>query len=42
MIPDLVLIVVNTASTTRNFNLKFKGKSVQMTLDSGAVGTYIW
>ena len=37
-----VLIVVNTAGTTKNFNLKFKGKSVQLTLDSGAVGTYIW
>lgn len=37
-----VLIVVNTAGTTKNFNLKFKGKSVQLSLDSGAVGTYLW
>jgi glucosylceramidase len=37
-----VLIVVNTASTAKNFNIKFKGKSVQVSLPSGAVGTYIW
>lgn len=37
-----VLIVVNTAGTTKNFNLQFRGKSVQLSLDSGAVGTYIW
>ena len=37
-----VLIVINTAATLKNFNLKFKGKAVQLTLDSGAVGTYIW
>jgi glucosylceramidase len=37
-----VLIVVNTSSALKKFNLKFKGKSVSLTLDSGAVGTYIW
>jgi len=37
-----VLIVMNTSSAMQNFNLKFKGKSVSLTLDSGAVGTYIW
>jgi len=37
-----VLIVLNTSSAVKKFNLKFKGKSVSMTLDSGAVGTFIW
>jgi glucosylceramidase len=37
-----VLIVVNTEAVTKNFNIKFKGKSVQVSLPGGAVGTYIW
>jgi glucosylceramidase len=37
-----VLIVINTGPATKNFNLKFRGESVQLSLDSGAVGTYVW
>jgi len=37
-----ILIVVNTAATKKNFNLKFRSESVRLSLDSGAVGTYIW
>jgi glucosylceramidase len=37
-----VLIVVNTSGALKNFSLKYKGKYVSLTLDSGAVGTYIW
>jgi len=39
---EKVLIVVNTATVAKSFNIKFKGKSVPLFLDSGAVGTYIW
>jgi glucosylceramidase len=37
-----VLIIVNTASTLKNFNVTFNGKSAMLTLDGGAVGTYVW
>lgn len=37
-----VLIVVNTAPAKKNFNVKFRGSTVQLSLDSGAAGTYIW
>jgi glucosylceramidase len=37
-----VLIVLNDNSTGQQFNLKFNGKSVTVTLDKGAVGTYVW
>lgn len=37
-----VLIVVNTTLVPKKFNIKYKGKSVQPSLDAGAVGTYIW
>jgi len=37
-----VLIVLNTSGTMKSFNLKYKEKSVSLTLDSGAAGTYIW
>lgn len=37
-----VLIVLNDNSTTQQFNLKYKDKMVNISLDKGAVGTYIW
>ncbi|MCU0377320.1 MAG: glucosylceramidase [Bacteroidales bacterium] len=37
-----VLIVLNTSPAKKNFNIKFRGKGVQVSLDTGAVGTYIW
>ena len=37
-----VLIVLNDNNATQQFNLKFKEKTVTLTLDKGAVGTYIW
>lgn len=37
-----VLIVLNRSSGIQTFNIKFKGKIVKSTLNSGSVGTYIW
>lgn len=37
-----VLIVVNTSPAKKNFNIKFRGKWAQASLDAGAAGTYIW
>jgi glucosylceramidase len=37
-----VLIVVNTSDNQKNFNIRFREKCVQVSLASGAVGTYIW
>jgi glucosylceramidase len=37
-----VLIVINTAPVKKNFNLKFRGGTLQLSLESGAAGTYIW
>jgi glucosylceramidase len=37
-----VLIVLNDSQNVKNFNLKFKGKSVSISLDRNAVGTYVW
>jgi glucosylceramidase len=37
-----VLIVINTAPAKKNFNVKFRGNTVQLSLESGAAGTYIW
>jgi glucosylceramidase len=44
MTPDgkKVLIVLNTASAKRNFNVRFKGYTLPLSLEGGAVGTYIW
>jgi glucosylceramidase len=44
MTPDgkKVLIVINTSPAKKNFNVKFRGNTVQLSLESGAVGTYIW
>ncbi|WP_264536154.1 glycoside hydrolase family 30 protein [Flavobacterium sp. N1736] len=37
-----VLIVENDGSANETFNIKYNGKWVAITLDAGAVGTYIW
>jgi glucosylceramidase len=37
-----VLLVVNTGSTLRNFNIQYKGKQVSTSLYGGAVATYVW
>lgn len=37
-----VMIVVNTSDTQKKFYLKFRGKSAELSLNSGAVGTYVW
>ena len=37
-----VLIVINTSPAKKNFNVKFRGNTVQLSLESGAAGTYIW
>ena len=37
-----VLIVLNTTPSKRNFNVRFKGFAVPLTLEGGAVGTYVW
>ena len=42
--PDgrLVLIVSNTSSSAVTFNVQYNGMYAPFTLESGAVGTYIW
>jgi glucosylceramidase len=37
-----VLIVLNDSELTQSFNIKFKGRTVITSLDSGSVATYIW
>jgi glucosylceramidase len=37
-----VLIVLNTTPSKRNFNVRFRGFTVPLSLDGGAVGTYVW
>jgi glucosylceramidase len=37
-----VLMVVNTGSTLRNFNIQYKGKLASASLYGGAVATYVW
>lgn len=37
-----VLIVVNTTPDKRSFNVKFRGNTLPLSLDGGAVGTWIW
>ena len=37
-----VLIVLNDNKTAQEFSIKFKGKTVTISLESGAVGTYVW
>lgn len=37
-----VLIVLNNAGQTQQFNVQFNGKIFTSTLDKGSVGTYVW
>jgi len=37
-----VLIVANTGTQTKTFNIKYKGKAAVATLEAGSVGTYVW
>jgi glucosylceramidase len=37
-----VLIVINTSPAKKNFNVKFRGSTVPLSLEGGAVATYIW
>ncbi|MBS7566875.1 glucosylceramidase [Mucilaginibacter sp. Bleaf8] len=37
-----VLIVLNSGSSTQNFNIKFNGKQVSPALPAGAVATFVW
>lgn len=37
-----VLIVLNKGNVSETFNIKFNEKIVTVTLDSGAVGTFVW
>jgi glucosylceramidase len=37
-----VLIVLNTTPSKRNFNVRFRGFALPLSLDGGAVGTYVW
>jgi glucosylceramidase len=37
-----VLIVLNTTPDKRNFNVKFRGNTLPLSLDGGAVGTWVW
>lgn len=38
----IVLIVVNDGNTNELFNIKYNGRWVATSLESGAVGTYVW
>lgn len=37
-----VVIVMNDATTSGSFNIRYMGKSITTSLEAGAVGTYIW
>ncbi len=37
-----VLIVLNDTDQSRDFSIKFKGKSAVFSLSKGALGTYVW
>lgn len=37
-----VLIVLNDASVSQRFNIRFNGKTMTASLDKGAVGTFVW
>jgi glucosylceramidase len=37
-----VLIVENDGSTAQNFNISFNGKKAAVSLEAGAVGTFVW
>jgi glucosylceramidase len=37
-----VLIVINTSQERKNFNVKFRGVTMPLSLEGGAAATYIW
>lgn len=37
-----VLIVLNTSSSVQTFVIKYRGKDLQVALEGGSVGTYVW
>ena len=37
-----VLIVINATDTKRNFNVRYKGFTMPLSLNGGAVGTWVW
>jgi glucosylceramidase len=37
-----VLVVINDSETVKKFALKFKGKSAEISLAAGGVGTFVW
>ena len=37
-----VLIVLNESQGSKKFIIRFKGKAMQVTMDKGAVGTFVW
>ncbi|TLM97231.1 glucosylceramidase [Hymenobacter jeollabukensis] len=37
-----VLIVLNTSSAPRTFNIDYRGKQIVSALNGGSVGTYVW
>ena len=36
------LIVLNDSGASQTFNIQFNGKMVSVSLDAGAVGTFVW
>jgi len=39
---EKVLIVLNESGMLKKFNLFYKGKAVQVVLENGAAGTFVW
>jgi len=37
-----VLIALNTGSQWQQFNIEFNGKTASVSLNGGAVATYVW
>jgi glucosylceramidase len=37
-----VLIVLNNSNNMQTFNIGFKGKEAQTSLNAGSVATYVW
>jgi glucosylceramidase len=37
-----ILLVLNNGQSPRTFNIRYRGKKAESTLNGGAVGTYIW
>jgi glucosylceramidase len=37
-----ILLVLNSGPSPKTFNIRHKGLQTESTLNSGAVGTYVW